>query len=130
MAFLDSLDGAVDHVEGAGFNFVVVAKAPLDRLITFAQERGWKRLHLLSAANNSFKQDYCSERNGQSMPLTQVFHRYSDGIRHFWSAEMLFSPSDPGQDPRQDGTLDMLWNMMDLTPEGRTAGFEEQLRYE
>ena len=53
-AFLDALDGAAEHVEAAGFNFVVIAKAPLDRLIAFAKDRRWHRLGLMSAAGNHF----------------------------------------------------------------------------
>jgi predicted dithiol-disulfide oxidoreductase (DUF899 family) len=64
------------------------------------------------------------------MPLMNVFHRGADGIRHFWSSEMLYAPSDPGQDPRHMGTLELLWNMMDFTPEGRPANWHEQLQYE
>src|SRR4030095_16686594 len=45
--FLDALDGAAEHVEAAGFNFVVIAKAPIERLIAFAKDRGWHGLRLL-----------------------------------------------------------------------------------
>jgi predicted dithiol-disulfide oxidoreductase (DUF899 family) len=45
VAFLDQLDGAAEHV-APHINFAVVAKAPLPRLLTFAQERGWRRLRL------------------------------------------------------------------------------------
>jgi len=33
-AFLDGLDGAARHIEGLGFNLVVIAKAPSARLQT------------------------------------------------------------------------------------------------
>ena len=36
-ALLDSLDGTAKHLKASGLNFVVIAKAPLDRLITFAK---------------------------------------------------------------------------------------------
>lgn len=50
-------------------------------------------------------------------------------IRHFWGAELLYAPTDPGEAPRHTGTIEPLWNMFDLTPEGRGIDFEEQLRY-
>lgn len=131
VAFLDSLDGAVKHVEGAGFNFVVIAKAPLDRLTTFAKERGWRNLRLLSAAGNSFKRDYLAETpEGFQMPMVTVFHRDGSEIRHFWSSEMLYAPADPGQDPRHAGTIEPSWNIFDLTREGRPSDWQEQLEYD
>ena len=129
-AFLDQLDGAAEHV-GQKVNLVVIAKAPLDRLMDFARERGWRRLRLLSAARNSFKRDYGAETaEGWQRPMLNVFHRGADGIRHFWSSEMLDAPPDPGQDPRHVGTIEPLWNIFDLTPEGRDAEWEEQIEYD
>lgn len=131
VAFLDALDGAVKHVEAAGFNFVVIAKAPLDRLTTFAKERGWRNLRLLSAARNSFKRDYLAETpEGSQMPMVTVFHRDGSEIRHFWSSEMLYAPADPGQDPRHAGTIEPSWNIFDLTREGRPSDWQEQLEYD
>src|SRR6266542_1657888 len=43
VALLDQLDGAAEHASQL-VNFVVVAKAPLPRILTFAEERGWRRL--------------------------------------------------------------------------------------
>jgi predicted dithiol-disulfide oxidoreductase (DUF899 family) len=131
VAFLDSLDGAVKHVEGAGFNFAVIAKAPLDRLTAFAKERGWRNLRLLSAAGNNFKRDYLAETpEGFQMPMVTVFHRDGSEIRHFWSSEMLYAPADPGQDPRHAGTIEPSWNIFDLTREGRPSDWQEQLEYD
>jgi predicted dithiol-disulfide oxidoreductase (DUF899 family) len=61
--------------------------------------------------------------------MLSVFHRDGDAIRHFWSTELLYAPTDPGQDPRHVGTLEPLWNLFDLTPEGRPPDWEEQLSY-
>src|SRR4029453_1782615 len=53
VALLDQLDGATEHATPL-VNFVIVAKAPLARVLTFAEERGWRRLRLLSSAGNSY----------------------------------------------------------------------------
>lgn len=128
-AFLDQLDGAAEHV-GQAVNFVVIAKAPLDRLIAFAKDRGWRHLRLLSAVGTSFKHDYHAETpEGFQMPMMTVFHRDGEEIRHFWSSEMFYAPVDPGQDPRHAGTIEPLWNIFDLTPEGRPSDWHEQLDY-
>lgn len=126
---LDQLDGAAEHAS-QNINLAVVAKAPLQRVLTFAEERGWRRLRLLSAAGNNFKRDYQSETpDGHQMPMLNVFHRNGDVIRHFWSSELLYAPADRGQDPRHVGTLEPLWNFFDLTPEGRPTDWEEQMSY-
>jgi predicted dithiol-disulfide oxidoreductase (DUF899 family) len=128
-AMLDQLDGAAEHVSQQ-INLAIVAKAPLPRVLAFAGERGWRRLRLLSAADNTFKRDYNSETDdGQQMPMLNVFHRDGDVIRHFWSSELLYAPSDPGQDPRHVGTIEPLFNLLDLTPDGRAPDWEEQLSY-
>jgi len=129
VAFLDQLDGMVPHLEQT-VEFVVIAKAPIDRLAAFARDRGWRHLKLLSSASNRFKRDYGAEdADGQQQPMCNVFHRTREGIRHFWSSEMLYAPTDPGQDPRHMGTVEPLWTMMDFTREGR-PDWQEQLQYD
>jgi predicted dithiol-disulfide oxidoreductase (DUF899 family) len=121
IALVDQFDGAAPHLEAAGFNFVIVAKTSLERLLTFACERGWRHLRYLSSASNSFKCDYHGEdEEGGQEALLQVFHRSPEGIRHFWSSELQFTEEDPGQDQRAFGTIEPLWNFIDLTPEGRS----------
>jgi predicted dithiol-disulfide oxidoreductase (DUF899 family) len=129
VAFLDQLDGAAEHAS-QHINLAVVAKAPLARLLDFAQERGWRQLRLLSSASNTFNRDYLAETaDGAQRPMLTVFHRDGDAIRHFWSSELFYAPWDPGQDPRHVGTLEPVWNLFDLTPEGRPTNWDEQLRY-
>ncbi|HEX4724087.1 MAG TPA: DUF899 family protein [Pseudonocardiaceae bacterium] len=128
-AVLDQLDGAVEHV-APHVDFVVVAKAPLPRLLTFAAERGWRRLRLLSCAGNSFSRDYRAENDdGTPNPMVNVFHRDGEEIRHFWGSELFYEPVEPGQDPRHIGTLEPVWNIFDLTPHGRGTDWDEQLSY-
>jgi predicted dithiol-disulfide oxidoreductase (DUF899 family) len=124
-AFLDQLDGAADHA-GQHVNLAVIAKTPLSRLLAFGRERGWRRLRLLSSAGNSYNADYFAETpGGVQRPMLTVFRRHRDMIRHFWSSELLYAPSDPGQEPRHVGTLEPLWNLFDLTPEGRPSDWAE-----
>ena len=129
VALLDQLEGAVEHATQQ-INLAVVAKAPLPRVLAFAEERGWRRLRLLSAAANSYNRDYRAETaEGHQRPMLNVFHRDGETIRHFWGSELLYTPSDPGQDPRHVGTLEPVWNLFDLTPEGRPTDWDEQLHY-
>ena len=129
-ALLDQLDGAAEHAS-QHINLAVVAKAPLPRVLAFARERGWRRLRLLSSAGNTYNADYFAETpDGVQRPMLTVFHRDHDAIRHFWSSELVYAPSDPGQEPRHVGTLEPLWNLFDLTREGRPVGWAEQFSYD
>jgi predicted dithiol-disulfide oxidoreductase (DUF899 family) len=128
-ALLDQLDGAAEHAEQR-LNLVVVAKTPLPRLLTFAEERGWRRLRLLSSAANTYNRDYHAETaEGVQRPMLNVFHRDQHTIRHFWASELFYAPTDEDQDPRHVGTIEPLWNLFDLTPEGRPTDWCEQLSY-
>ena len=128
-ALLDQLDGAAEHVSQK-LNLAVMAKAPLARVLTFGRERGWRRLRLVSSAGNSYNADYLAETpEGAQRPMLTVFHRDGDAIRHFWSSELFYASTDPGQEPRHVGTLEPLWNLFDLTPEGRPLNWVEQFSY-
>lgn len=130
VALLDQLDGAAEHAS-QHVSLAVIAKAPLPRVLAFGRERGWRRLRLLSSAGNSYNADYFAETpEGIQRPMLTVFHRDGDVIRHFWSSELFYAPTDPGQEPRHVGTLEPLWNLFDLTPEGRPVGWVEQFSYE
>jgi predicted dithiol-disulfide oxidoreductase (DUF899 family) len=129
VSLLDQLDGAAEHADQV-MNFAVVAKSPIDRLLTWKRERGWRRLRLLSSAENTYNRDYLAETpDGVQRPILNVFQRDGETIRHFWGSELFFAPSDSGQHPRHVGTLEPLWNLFDLTPEGR-PDWDEQLTYE
>ena len=41
------------------------------------------------------------------------------GIRHFYMSELFFDGSDWANDPRHVDPMWTLWNVLDLTPEGR-----------
>jgi predicted dithiol-disulfide oxidoreductase (DUF899 family) len=129
VAFLDQVDGAAEHAN-QHINLAVIAKAPLPRVLAFARERGWRHLQLLSSAENTFNRDYLAETaEGWQRPMLNVFHRDGETIRHFWGSELFYAPTEPLQDPRHVGTLEPLWNLFDLTPEGRPANWDEQLSY-
>jgi predicted dithiol-disulfide oxidoreductase (DUF899 family) len=128
-ALLDQLDGAAEHASQR-LNLVAVAKSPLPRVLAFAEERGWRRLRLLSSVGNTYNRDYFGETaEGHQRPMLNVFHRDGETIRHFWGSELLYAPTEPGQDPRHVGTLEPLWNLFDLIPEGRPTNWDEQLSY-
>jgi len=141
--FLDALEGLTRHILQR-INFVVVAKSPVSRLQAFARERGWRQLRLLSTAGNNYDRDYFGDSTALSaamrdqqefkpgeewdMPILNVFRCDGGTIRHFWGSELLYVPPEPGQEYRHNDLLDPLWNMLDVTPEGR-GDFHPKLEY-
>jgi predicted dithiol-disulfide oxidoreductase (DUF899 family) len=128
-ALLDQLDGAAPHASQR-VNLVAAGKAPIERILTFGAERGWRHLRLLSSAGTTYNGDYLAETSeGEQQPMLNVFHRDEDGIRHFWGSELFYAPVEPDQETRHVGTLEPLWNLFDLIPEGRGTDWDEQLSY-
>jgi predicted dithiol-disulfide oxidoreductase (DUF899 family) len=121
-SILDALDGAAPHV-AQRLNLAVVAKSDPERIRTFARERGWRNLRLLSSRHNAFKRDYGGETpDGEQAPILNVFVRDGDAIRHFWATELMFAPRDPDEDPRHVDLIWPMWQVLDMTPQGRGNG--------
>ena len=124
---VDGLNGPAAHISDR-VNLVIVAKAHPARLGTYAQERGWGNLRLLSSQNNTFNRDYHGETpGGEQLPVLNVFSRDEDGIHHRWASELTFARGD-------NSPLDAIWpiwGILDLTPNGRgeTATYPS-LQYE
>jgi predicted dithiol-disulfide oxidoreductase (DUF899 family) len=141
--FLDGLDGSAQHILQR-LALVVVAKSPIQRLLDLALERGWEHLKLLSTAGNTFDRDYFGDSTALAaamrqqqdftdgeewdMPILNVFRRDGKAVRHFWGSELLYVPPEPGQEYRHNDLLDPMWNMFDVTPEGR-GDFHPKLEY-
>jgi predicted dithiol-disulfide oxidoreductase (DUF899 family) len=95
-ALLDQLDGAAEHVSQR-VNLAAVGKAPLARILNFAEERGWRRLRLLSSAGNTYNRDYRAETaEGHQRPMLNAFHR--DGGRSAISGARSCSTHQPTPD--------------------------------
>jgi len=131
-SILDALDGAARHL-AQRINLAVVAKTDPDRIRTFAAERGWCHLRLLSSRNNTYNRDYQGESaEGEQQPILNVFVRDGEKFRHSWATELFFAPRDEGQASRHVDLMWPDWNILDMTPEGRgPAGSDlHQLHYE
>ncbi len=124
---LDSLNGEASSI-GQRVSLAVVARSPIERLVTFKRERGWDWLRLYEDIDDRFSRDhYAIAPDGSDNAGIHVFTRPDgkvggtrDGaIRHFWSGEAGFGTADPGQDPRMAPDPMPMWNIFDLTPEGR-----------
>lgn len=122
-SILDGLNGSAPHI-ARNTNLVVIAKSPLARIQEHARARGWSGLKLLSSAANSYNRDYFGEdEKGQQWPMLNVFVRRSGKVRHFWGSELFYAKAEKGMHPRHVDLLWPLWNVLDLTPEGRGEFF-------
>jgi predicted dithiol-disulfide oxidoreductase (DUF899 family) len=108
----------------------VVAESPLQRLVDFKTERGWRHLRVYSTRGNRYNHDYHGlSADGGDEAAINVFTRRDGTLRHFWGAEMTARTADPGQDPRGAPDPMPLWTVLDLTPEGRGTDWYPALDY-
>jgi len=116
-AWIDGYNGVAHHI-AQNVELAIVAAADPPTLRAYARERGWNRLRLLSAGDSTFKYDLGSEdREGDQDSTISVFSRDSDGtLRHFYSGHPWLAP---GMWERGIDELTPIWNLMDLTPQGR-----------
>jgi predicted dithiol-disulfide oxidoreductase (DUF899 family) len=118
-SILDSLDAAAPHL-AQRINLVVVAKSDANRIRTFANERGWRHLRLLSSRNNAYNRDYQAETpEGEQRPILNVFVRDGEEIRHVWASELMFASREEGMEPRHVDLIWPIWSVLDVTPQGR-----------
>ncbi|WP_430391228.1 DUF899 family protein [Dyella sp. 20L07] len=129
-SILDALDGEIPHLRQR-INVAVVAKSPISRIRHVARERGWRHLHLLSSAHNTYNADYHGEAaDGRQLPALNVFVRRDGKIHHTWCSELMFVAPEPGQDPRHVDPIWPLWHVLDYTTEGRGVDWRPSLRYD
>src|SRR5512132_800892 len=125
-AWIDSFNGVAHHL-AQNVDLAIVAAADPSTLRAHARNRGWDKLRLLSAADSTFKYDLGSEdREGRQDSTISVFTRDNDGtLRHFYSGHPWLA-----DDIKERGIdeLNPIWNVMDLTPQGR-GSFYASLEY-
>lgn len=124
---LSAWDGEAADV-GQRVSLVVTARSPIERLLAFKKERGWRHLRLYSDDSGEFTRDYVSADDADA-PAFNVFTRRDGVIRHFWASEMGPATADPGQDPRGAPDPAPLWTILDCTPEGRGSDWYPSLEY-
>jgi len=116
-AWLDAFNGVAHHL-AQNVDVAVVAAADPPTLREHARDRGWDKLRLLSAGESTFKYDLGSEDGeGHQDSTVSVFTRDSDGtLRHFYSVHPWL-----GEDLKERGIdeYNPIWNILDLTPQGR-----------
>lgn len=116
-AWIDGLNGVAHHL-AQNVDVAIVAAADPAALRAHARNRGWDRLRLLSGGESAFKYDLGSEdREGGQDSTISVITRNSDGtLRHFYSVHPRL---DHEIQERGIDSYTPIWNVLDLTPQGR-----------
>jgi predicted dithiol-disulfide oxidoreductase (DUF899 family) len=116
--WLDGLNSIAPHLR-QNMGFVVSARAPIDDLLAYGEERGWGALRLLSSQDCAFNADMeVEDADGAQWPAMSVFVRTPSGeVQQSWSGGARM-------DDEHFRGLDLLspvWNLLDLTPAGRAS---------
>ena len=120
-AWIDGYNGVAHHL-AQNVDMAIVAAADPSTLRAHARTRGWDNLRLLSAGDSTFKYDLGSEdHEGNQDSTISVFTRDSDDkLRHFYSGHPWLA-----DDIKERGIDELIpvWNMLDLTPQGRGSWY-------
>jgi predicted dithiol-disulfide oxidoreductase (DUF899 family) len=113
--WVDGFHGVAHHLR-QHTAFVVIAKAPLPKLRSWALRRGWDGLRILSSYGTPFNADMNAEYpSGDQRPMISIFVRDGIQIRHFYTLSANFlDDAERGID-----LLSPVWNVLDLLPRGR-----------
>ena len=115
--WIDGFNGVGHHL-AQNVDFVIAAAADPAALRQHARNRGWHNLRLLSCGTSTFKYDLLSEdTEGHQDSTISVFTRdRDDTLRHVYTAHPWMA-----EDIKERGIdlLTPLYNLLDLTPEGR-----------
>jgi predicted dithiol-disulfide oxidoreductase (DUF899 family) len=105
------LSGLFDDPQKQDINFAIIAQAGIREFREWGRERNWHSLRLVSCEGTDFKTvlNY-QDAEGKQRPGLSVLKLSPDGsVKHFYSS----SP---------------LWNLLDLTPDGR-GQWNPKLKY-
>ena len=127
--WLGSVDGnAVDIKQRVALK--ILGRSPVERQKAFATERGWRHLDFVQTVGDDYARDLgVVSDDGDESPALVVYRKDGDQVRVFYAAQMPLEAADPGQDPRTAPDIASLWNVLDLTPEGRGGDWYPKLSY-
>jgi len=111
----DGWNGIAEHL-GESVDFAMVTAAEVGRTTEVASAHGWTGLRWLSAVDNTFKADIGGEdADGNQSPWISVYRLVDGQPRLTWSGGAHIK----GDHWRGIDLLSPVWNILDLTPEGR-----------
>lgn len=126
-SMLDSLDGAARHVTQRA-DLAVVISGTAEQVRGVRAARGWRHLPLMADAGAYNRAYHGVDAEGRQMPMLNVFTAGDGTVRHRWGSEMFHAELDGH--PRHVDQIWPLWNLLDLTPEGRGEDWWPALAYD
>lgn len=109
----DNLDGSQPHFGSRDVNYVLVSRAPLDKLIAYRERMGWS-IPWYSSFGTDFNEHFGATVSDQETSVTSMFLRVDEQI--FLTYQVTGRGSDPFI-----ATL----NLLDHTPYGRQEQWED-----
>ncbi len=121
--WIDGFNGAAPHL-GQNVDLAIAAAADPPALRAHARRRGWRNLRLLSCGDSTFKYDLGSEddQGNQDSAISVFTHDGQDTLRHFYTTHPRMADDI---DQRGIDLLSPVWNILDLTPQGRGDWYAE-----
>lgn len=115
-AYLTNLDPSVASLKTKA-GFVIAVRSPVQRLVDWANAKGWQNFTLVSDAPSTFHQDYdgYDPETGNEGSAFNIFVKDGATIRHYWGSEDL---NMPGGDFYYD-LIDPAMNLENLVPKRR-----------
>ncbi|MGZ0146135.1 DUF899 domain-containing protein [Kribbella sp. WER1] len=104
--------GPLSHVHARRTSFVLVSRAPIDKLTAFRARMGWD-LPWVSSGGTTFNEDFGATVDGEERQAISVFLRHGDRVVHTWSTFAR------GEEPFM-----LVFDLLDLTPYGRQEAWE------
>ena len=78
--------GPLAHLHARNTSFVMISRAPLDKLLVFRQRMGWE-LPWYSSGGTTFNEDFHATVDGEEHHGISVFLRDGDRVFHTWSTQ-------------------------------------------
>jgi predicted dithiol-disulfide oxidoreductase (DUF899 family) len=129
-SFVGSLDIPAPDIEQQ-VAVAILSRSPVSRQLQFARERGWSNLTFYQTVGDDFARDYrMLQDDGSEWAMVGVWTREGDKVRLSWAAEGGPETADPGFDPHLAPDPTPLWNILDMTPQGRPATWYPKLEYD
>ena len=127
-SFVGSLDIPAPDIEQR-LAVAILGRSPVARQLAFARERGWRNLKFYQTIGDDYGRGvHALSDEGEGAAVT-VWRRDGDRVRLFWAAEGGAETADPGFDPHLAPDPTPLWNILDMTPEGRGRDWYPKLEY-
>jgi predicted dithiol-disulfide oxidoreductase (DUF899 family) len=105
--------GPLAHLHARDTTYVLVSRAPIEKLLAFRVRMGWE-MPWFSSANSTFNEDFHATVNGFENHGISVFLRDGDRIFHTWSTY------NRGVEP-----IVGVFDLLDFTPYGRQESWED-----